>query len=201
MAKPRSPLQKWLTRRIGYPVEAVLVHAVCWLFRVLPLDRASALGGWIGRTVGPWLPNSARARRNLTRAFPEKGRAEIDAILRGMWDNLGRTIAEYPHLEQIGRERIEVVGIEHVDMLREDGKAGILVSGHLANWEVQSVASRMLGLELGVVYRAPNNPIVGEAARGGDRHADPQGTGRRQDPAAPPDQGWPCRHADRPEDE
>lgn len=162
MAKPRSPLQKWLTRRIGYPVEAALVYGVCWLFRVLPLDRASALGGWIGRVVGPWLPNSARARRNLTRAFPEKGRAEIDAIVRGMWDNLGRTIAEYPHLEQIGRERTEVVGIEYVDALREDGKAGILVSGHLANWEVQSVAARLHGLELGVVYRAPNNPIVGD---------------------------------------
>ena len=162
MAKPRSPLQKWLTRRIGYPVEAALVYGVCWLFRVLPLDRASALGGWIGRAVGPWLPNSARARRNLTRAFPEKGRAEIDAIVRGMWDNLGRTIAEYPHLEQIGRERTEVVGVEYVDALREDGKAGILVSGHLANWEVQSVAARMHGLDLGVVYRAPNNPIVGD---------------------------------------
>lgn len=162
MAKPRSPLRKWLTRRIGYPLEAVLVLGICRLFKALPLDRASALGGWIGRTVGPWLPNSARARRNLTRAFPEKGRAEIEAIVRGMWDNLGRTIAEYPHLEQIGRERVEVVGAEHVDRLREDGKAGIIVTGHLANWEVQPVAARLHGLEVGAVYRAPNNPIVAE---------------------------------------
>lgn len=162
MAKPRSPLQQWLTRHVGYKLEAALVYGVCGLFRALPLDRASALGGWIGRTVGPLLPNNARARRNLTRAFPEKSKAEIDAILSGMWDNLGRTIAEYPHLEQIGRERVELVGVEHVDALREDGKAGILVSGHLANWEVQSVVARLLGLEVGVVYRAPNNPIVGE---------------------------------------
>ncbi len=162
MAKPRSPLQQWLTRNVGYKLEAALVYGVCGLFRALPLDRASALGGWIGRTVGPLLPKNARARRNLIRAFPEKSEAEIDAILRGMWDNLARTIAEYPHLEQIGRERVEVVGIEHVDALREDGKAGIMVSGHLANWEVQPVAARMYGLDLGVVYRAPNNPIVGD---------------------------------------
>ncbi|AWU93115.1 lauroyl acyltransferase [Azospirillum ramasamyi] len=162
MAKPRSPLQQWLTRNVGYKLEAALVHGVCALFRALPLDRASALGGWIGRTAGPLLPKNARARRNLTRAFPEKSRAEIDAILRDMWDNLGRTIAEFPHLEQIGRERVEVVGVEHVDALRDDGKAGLMVSGHLANWEVQSVVARMRGLELGLVYRAPNNPIVGE---------------------------------------
>ena len=160
MAKPRSSLVKWLVRRIGYPVEAVLVHAVNRLFRGLPLDRASALGGWIGRTVGPWLPGSAKARRNLTRSFPEKPAAEIEAILRGMWDNLGRTIAEYPHLDQIGRERVAVVGTAYVDAMRDDGKGGIMVAGHLANWEVQPVISRLLGLELALVYRAPNNPLV-----------------------------------------
>ncbi|ALG69755.1 lauroyl acyltransferase [Azospirillum thiophilum] len=162
MAKPRSPFRQWLTRHVGYPLEGMLIHGVNALFRALPLDRASALGGRIARTVGPWLPGDARARRNLTRVFPEKPKAEIDAILQDMWDNLGRTVAEYPHLEQIGRERVEVIGIEHVDALREDGRAGIVVSGHLANWEVQSVIARLNGLEVGVVYRAPNNPIVGK---------------------------------------
>ncbi|MBP2298293.1 LpxL/LpxP family acyltransferase [Azospirillum picis] len=162
MAKPRSPLRRWLTRRVGYPLEAALAHGVNALFRSLPLDRASALGGWIGRTVGPRLPGQRKARRNLVRAFPEKPAAEIDAILQGMWDNLGRTIAEYPHLEQIGRERVEVVGIEHVDALRDDGRAGIMVSGHLANWEVQPAAARLHRLELALVYRAPNNPMVAD---------------------------------------
>lgn len=165
MAKPRGPLAKWLIRRVGYPLEAAFVFGVAGLFRALPLDAASGLGGWIGRTVGPRLPSTRTARRNLERAFPEKSRAEIDAILRGMWDNLGRVIAEYPHLDEIGDfgpgGRVEVVGGEHIDRLREDGKAGILVSGHLANWEVQSVTSRKLGVELALVYRAPNNPYVG----------------------------------------
>ncbi|AWK86520.1 lauroyl acyltransferase [Azospirillum thermophilum] len=162
MAKPRSPLQKWLTRHIAHPVEAALVGAACRLFAALPLDRASALGGRIGRTLGPWLPGTRTARRNLTRAFPEKSREEIDRIIRGMWDNLGRTIAEYPHLDEIGESRCEVVGLEHVRAMRDDGKGGIMVSGHLANWEVQSVVSRKLGMELALVYRAPNNPKVGE---------------------------------------
>ncbi|SMH53520.1 LpxL/LpxP family acyltransferase [Azospirillum agricola] len=162
MAKPRSPLARWLTRNLAHPLEAALVHGVNALFRALPLDRASALGGWIGRTVGPRLPGNRTARRNLTRAFPEKPVAEIDSILRGMWDNLGRTIAEYPHLDRIGAERVEVTGGEHAVAMREDGKGGILVSGHLANWEILSVAARKLGLELAVVYRAPNNPYVGK---------------------------------------
>lgn len=164
MAKPRGPLATWLTRRIAYPLEAVLVYGFCCLFRALPLDRASALGGWIGRTIGPRLPGTRTARRNLERAFPEKSRAEIDTIILGMWDNLGRVIAEYPHLDEISDYgpggRTEVIGAEHIHALRDDGKAGILVSGHFANWEVQSVCSRKMGAELAVVYRAPNNPYV-----------------------------------------
>jgi len=166
MAKPRSPLAKWLIQRVGYPVEAVFVYGIHGLFRALPLDTASCLGGWIGRTVGPRLPGTRTARRNLERAFPEKTRAEIDAIIRGMWDNLGRVIAEYPHLDEIGDYgpggRVEVIGAEYIDTLREDGRAGILVSGHFANWEVQSVTSRKMGVELALVYRAPNNPYVGK---------------------------------------
>lgn len=160
MAKPRSPLVRWLTRRVGHPLEAAFVHGAHRLFRALSLDRASALGGWIGRTVGPWLPGTRTARRNLTRAFPDKPAAEIEAIIRAMWDNLGRTVAEYPHLEEIGRDRTVFVGGEHVDSMRDDGKAGIMVAAHLGNWEVQSVASRLRGLKLALVYRAPNNPYV-----------------------------------------
>jgi KDO2-lipid IV(A) lauroyltransferase len=163
-----------MTRHIGYPAEAIFVHALSRLFRALPLDQASALGGWIGRTVGPYLRGTKIARRNLTRAFPEKSAEEIEHIINEMWDNLGRTFAEYPHLDEIGTDgpggRTEVIGMEHVDAMREDGKAGIVVGGHLANWEVQSVLARKRGMELALVYRAPNNPYVGSlllAMRGG----------------------------------
>lgn len=160
MARPRKPWVRWLTRVFGHRLEAAAVYAAYALFRTLPLDAASGLGGWIGRTVGPWLRGSRTARRNLDRAFPDTTADERAAILRGMWDNLGRVIAEYPHLDRIAAERIEVVGGEHADGLRDDGKGGLFVGAHLANWEVQSVAARRRGLDLALVYRAPNNPYV-----------------------------------------
>lgn len=164
MAKPRSPLSRWLTRHLAYPLEGALVGLFAAAFRARTLDQASALGGRIARALGPRLPGHRTARRNLTRVFPEKTPAEIDAILIGMWDNLGRVIAEYPHLEALGRvgpdTRVEIVGMEHIEALRDDGVGGILVSGHLGNWEVPPAILRTLGIEPSVVYRAPNNPIV-----------------------------------------
>lgn len=161
MARPRSPALRWLTRTVGHRLEGGVAYCFCALFRVLPLDAASALGGWIGRTVGPLLPGSRTAERNLARAFPELPAAARRGVVRAMWDNLGRVVAEYPHLPRIAAERVELVGGDRLAAVRDDGKAGIFVSGHLANWEVLTVAARAHGVPLSLVYRAPNNPVVG----------------------------------------
>jgi KDO2-lipid IV(A) lauroyltransferase len=69
-------------------------------FAVLPLDCASALGGTIGRLIGPFLGISRQARRNVRNALPWLSESDIEAVIRGMWDNLGSVAAEYPHLKE-----------------------------------------------------------------------------------------------------
>src|SRR6185312_17248027 len=83
-----------LAQRLEGIGAAILLAA----FRLLPVDTASALGGWLGRLVGPRLGVTKRARINLRRALPELGAAGERRAMREMWDNLGRVIAEYPHL-------------------------------------------------------------------------------------------------------
>ena len=68
------------------------------LFAALPVDGASALGGFLARTIGPLLGISGRAARTLHRAMPELDQAAVRRIIDGMWDNLGRVAGEYPHL-------------------------------------------------------------------------------------------------------
>jgi KDO2-lipid IV(A) lauroyltransferase len=70
------------------------------VFKVLPVDSASALGGALARCIGPFFGVSKQARRNISRAFPELSEPEIKGIVAGMWDNLGRVAAEYPHLRK-----------------------------------------------------------------------------------------------------
>ena len=57
--------------------------------------------GALMRSVGPWLPSTASARANLAAAFPEKSPEEIEEILAGVWDNLGRVAAEFAHLDRL----------------------------------------------------------------------------------------------------
>ena len=169
MARRRSVL-----RRILHAAEAAVLHGVFVVARAIPVDWASNAGGWIARTVGPHLPVSNTGRRNLRRAFPEKSEVEIEALLRGVWDNLGRTVAEYPHLQRIWdynperpdpAGRIQVGGAEEFAAIRDDGKPAIIFSAHLANWELLPLAASRYDLPLSVLFRPPNNPHAAELVR------------------------------------
>lgn len=158
-------------KRLKQRLEYFGARLIWGLFGLLPLDTASALGGWLARSVGPWLRADRIARRNLARAFPDKSKAEIEAILRGMWDNIGRVAGEFPHLEQMSTERVELIGEEYINLLRDDGQAGIFISGHVGNWELNGAVAVARGLPLHLVYRAANNPWVEDLYRKGRKNA------------------------------
>jgi Kdo2-lipid IVA lauroyltransferase/acyltransferase len=138
--------------------------------RALPLDAASAFGGAVARWIGPRLGVSNRARRNLRAAMPELSQDRVEAIVRGMWDNLGRVAAEYPHLRTIRMfppdGRVEIEGIEYLDAALAVGRPIILFGGHLANFEIGPQAAGQYGLDIARIYRAANNPLVDKIIAG-----------------------------------
>lgn len=154
MSRPR--LRRW----VRDPLEAGIAWGLFGLLRALPLDVASALGGALARRIGPLLPVNRVGDANLRLAFPEMPTGERRRVLRAAWDNLGRTLFEYPHLDRILNERVEIVGMEHLEAFRDDGRCGIAFSGHIANWEIMPAAAGWAGVPLTNVYRAPNNPRV-----------------------------------------
>lgn len=153
-------------KRLRYILEATLMHLGLALIRRLPIDAASNLGGWIGRTFGPWLPVTRTARANLRVALPEKTPDEIEAIVRGMWDNLGRVVFEYPHLNAITDPKAGRVIWEDsaaIDAVHDAKQAAVFAAAHLANWEVIAIATARRVDDLNVVVREPNNPLVRDA--------------------------------------
>lgn len=146
-------------KKIKYRVEGALFYLAMALFRAMPVDFASRIGGWIGRLLGPRAGASRIARKNLHNAFPEFSDEQIEEIVVGMWDNLGRTFAEYPHLGRFYPEgRVEIVGGENVVQLRDDGIGGVFFSAHYGNWELLSLSLHEFGIPPVLVYRPANNP-------------------------------------------
>ena len=148
-----------LGTKLRYALETMGAYVIYGFFRILPMETASNWGGRIMQAVGPRMGITRVAYKNLELAMPEKSAAEKTQIVNGMWNNLGRVIGEYPHLDKIW-DRVELVGAEHLHALRRTGRAAIFWGGHLANWECAAMAGRRHDLEVHAVYRKPNNPGV-----------------------------------------
>lgn len=143
---------------LRYALEAVFLFILLLVFRLLPAKKASDFGGWIGRNIGPKLAASRKARRNLKRAFPGINEPRTDEIITGMWDNLGRVIAEYPHLKELSRET-DIIGKDHLEAALNNPKGAIFFGAHFGNWEINAPAILMqYDIAVDVSYRAPNNP-------------------------------------------
>jgi len=130
-----------------------------------PIKTAN-LFGRVARLIGPMTREQKTARANLIAAFPEKSPEEIETILEGVWDNLGRYGAEFAHLDHVWEHdpafpensRIEIQPRTHelFAQLRLDGKPALIFASHLGSFELAAVAAVAHGLDTAVLFRRPN---------------------------------------------
>src|ERR1043166_2072061 len=128
--------------------------------------KTAHLFGRVSRFLGRRLREDRIGRANLTAAFPEKSPEEIETILTGVWDNLGRFGAEFAHLDHIWQHdparpelsRIEIEPRTHelFAQLRLDNKPALIFAAHLGNWELPALAAVAHGLDAAILYRPPN---------------------------------------------
>ena len=160
--------------RLKQAVNAVAAWSAALLLAgIHRCDRVvvSNIAGAVMRTVGPWLPEHRTGRANLRAAFPDKSDADIEAILRGVWDNLGRVAAEIAHLDHIcsgdpyKRTYIDYTpeAIARFLHVKDDGKPALVFAAHLANWELPAVIAASDGLDSVVLYRRPNLGAIADA--------------------------------------
>lgn len=151
----------------GNTVAGALGVGLLKLLRIAPLDATANFAGSMARAIGPLFKENRIAHEQLTLAFPEKSAAEIDGILRGVWDNLGRAGAEFAQLDRLwdydaehpekpSRVEFSALDTERFNRLRDDGKPALIFASHLANWELPAICAATHRLDSAVLYRRPN---------------------------------------------
>jgi KDO2-lipid IV(A) lauroyltransferase len=154
------------SKSLGASAVGALTVGMLRTTRYFDPTKTTDLFGRIAQLIGPRLREERIGRANLTAAFPEKSPEEINAILAGVWDNLGRMGAEFAHIDKIWdyveahpeTSRIELSDRTHelFHHLRLDGKPALIFASHLANWEMPALAAVAHGLDTAILYRRPN---------------------------------------------
>jgi KDO2-lipid IV(A) lauroyltransferase len=150
----------WRLEALGYDVAT-------FLFRLLPVNWGSALGGKLLRLVGPLTSTHRTARINIDLVFPDMPAAEKAKLLGDQWENVGRAFFELPILDRImaDPDRIELIGGERLQEIIASKKPVVFISGHFSNWEVMPAVICQTGVDCLITYRAQNNPYVDKRVR------------------------------------
>ncbi len=164
-ADERQSLRPSALRQLRDRTEASLLRGMVGVLRRLGPVRASNAMGALCRAIGPRLPVTRVAEANLRAALPHLTAAERARIIHDMWENLGRTAGEFPHLADLPKDAASGPGWEMVDdhLLHAQvarGGPAIFVSGHIGNWEMLPPAVARYGMAFSSVYRQASNTAV-----------------------------------------
>lgn len=150
----------WLKLIYGifiWPLEAVFLGFLIGLLAILPVHVASFLMGRLFVLLGPITPWHKRAEDQIELALPEHSQAERQIWLCEMWDNLGRTAAEFIKTRQmLDKGYIQFEGLHNL----EGQSGGFVIGAHLGNWEALSMLGPCTNLKTGLIYRPLNNPYL-----------------------------------------
>lgn len=151
-------------------VEAAVARCLLGAFLKMGPVKASNFAGRVTRFVGPLLPVSKVADCNLQIAMPSLTRPQRKRIVKGVWENLGRTVGELPHLSHLQENTpsgpgFEVQGAEHLEEQARRGGSVLFVSGHIGNWEMLPPGVARHGTPFASFYRAAGNPLIDNMIR------------------------------------
>ena len=122
---------------------------------------SSAIGGKIFEKIGPLFRSKKIIHENIKRALPDINNENLEILTRLMWNNYGRTFAEYIFLKdfRIGKfsSNIEIEGKEILEKIKKNNQQVVFVSGHLSNFELMAMFIEKNGINLLAIYRPLNN--------------------------------------------
>jgi KDO2-lipid IV(A) lauroyltransferase len=146
-------------------VEFAIVWLLVRFLGILPRASARKIGEAVGALalrVVPRLRNVGLM--NLKLAFPAMSLDERQSILRKLYRNLGRLLAEFCQMPSYTPENtrsfLRYDGLERYLSAREKGKGVLIVTGHLGAWELSSFYHSLMGYPMSMVIRRLDNAKV-----------------------------------------
>lgn len=152
--------------KLSHQIEYVAALTGVKMAQALSPHAADSLGAALGSLAHVVLKSRREiARRNLKMAMGDSmSDAEIEAIVKRVFRNLGRTLVEF---SRFGRTKLEGArqiiigdGAERLRKVHEEGRGGIIVSAHFGNWELMGIWVSTLGYSMDFLVGTQHNEKI-----------------------------------------
>jgi len=151
-------------KNIKYFIQYILIISLLLLFKVIGHKYALTLSSKIFSAFGPLFRSKKIIYSNLTNAFPSFSELEKNRIIKEMWGNYGRILAEYIFIKNFRESKLDrnitITGQEILEKIKENKKPVIFISGHFNNFELMAMHIDKSGIDLAAIYRPLNNKYL-----------------------------------------
>lgn len=151
-------MNQFLKKYVKYPLENFAV-ALIYSTKLFGYEKSSDIVGYCFKKLGRLVRNRDQiASKNLDIIFSEnpKTNAEKRIILDDMWENWGRTAADYCNLDYIYKNFDNLVTVTGVENLSHNA---IYVSAHFSNFEMAVLTLVKNNITISQLYRGASNKI------------------------------------------
>ncbi|MBT8410043.1 MAG: lysophospholipid acyltransferase family protein [Alphaproteobacteria bacterium] len=134
---------------------------------LLPYRWRVPLCGWlVARVIAPLAGYDRRIRRNLRIVASDLPEAEVRRLVRAVPDNIGRSIIEIYSGTQFTSQAAAIPpegpGLAALRHATDAGRAVILVTAHIGNYDALRAALVARGYTIGFLYQRMKNPYFHE---------------------------------------
>ncbi len=147
-------------RKFFYLIEFILIKLFFFILIIIGYKNGSNLGDFIGRLFGPIFRSKKLIENNLEQSGIVDKKS-YSKIIRKIYGNYGRILAEYPFLKAFRNNQlnkfIEIDGLENLNKIKKEKKRVVFISGHFNNFELMALQIEKAGINLCAIYRPLNN--------------------------------------------
>ena len=146
---------------VRYFFEYIIIQTLFNFFKIIGYKNSSNIGEKIGKLIGPLFRSKKKIIENLKQSKISNDSHEIEKIIKNMWGNYGRILAEYPHIKKFKnnnlKNHIKINGLEILEDIKKNNKQVVFISGHFNNFELMAMQIENYGINLAAIYRPLNN--------------------------------------------
>jgi len=150
---------------LKYFFQFLVIMFLFLIFKIIGRNNATILSGKILSLIGPYFRSNSLSKNNLSKSIPNLDEDQKKTIIKNMWNNYGKILAEYVFMKNFSNPKkfsdfVDIENKEELDQIKRDSKPVIFVSGHFNNFELMAMCIEKTGIDLAAIYRPLNNKFL-----------------------------------------